>query len=61
VIVARLYSCVAGFAEEAGEDGDGFEQQSVDAGLLRPLDNSTPTTSERYPERKSTRSNGAPR
>jgi hypothetical protein len=27
----------------------------------RPLDNSTPTTSERYPDRKSTRSNGAPR
>ena len=27
----------------------------------RPLDNSTPTTSERNPERKSTRSSGAPR
>jgi hypothetical protein len=25
---------VAGFAEQVGERGDGFEQQGVDAGLL---------------------------
>jgi hypothetical protein len=34
VIVAGLDACVAGLAEKAGEDGDGFEQQGVDAGLL---------------------------
>jgi hypothetical protein len=34
VIVGGLLACVAGVAEDAGEDGDRFEQQGVDAGLL---------------------------
>lgn len=34
MIAVGLFACVAGLAEEAGEDGDQLVQQGVDAGLL---------------------------
>ena len=34
MIAVGLLACVAGLAEEAGEDGNQFEQRGVEAGLL---------------------------